>query len=222
MKIIEPRFPTELLFVTGGRTPTLAWLLDCASTLNRLWCIDHGIDVCRQADLVPELLIGDLDSAQQESIDWAKLHGVEIERHPVDKDFTDTQLALLRAERLNKRVGVVMTGAFGGRIDHLYANFLTCANSPVRVCLADDREIVLFIRNGDSITLSFDRKPFTLSLLPMTEVCRGVSIDGVHWKLDRAELHQSFPNAVSNRVESREVQVSIDEGILAMHLFFDA
>ncbi|MBR1580516.1 MAG: hypothetical protein IJ668_08480 [Selenomonadaceae bacterium] len=55
----------------------------------------------------------------------------------------------------------------------------------------------------------------------MTDLCRGVSIDGVHWALDHATLRQSLPNAVSNRVESERVNVLIEQGVLAICLTFD-
>ena len=206
-KIFSTMPSPELILVTGGRAPSVEW--------------DHGIDVCHRAKLAPQLLIGDLDSARSESIAWAKALDIPIEIHPVDKDFTDTQLALERAEQLKNPISVVITGAFGGRVDHLFSTLMTCAHSRIRTVLADEREIICFLRAEESIQLSFEQKPSALSLLPMTEVCRGVSIDGVHWTLDRAELRQSFPNAVSNRVEADEVEVRSNDGILAVHIFFD-
>ncbi len=210
-----------MLLVAGGRPPTVEWLRQCSRTVERIWSIDHGIDVCLQSNVIPELLIGDLDSARSSAIDWARSKKIPIERHPVDKDFTDTQLALERAAQLEPQPAVVITGAFGGRLDHLYANLFTCAHATVCACLADQAEVVCFARTGESITLELNIKPFALSLLPISEVCRGVSIDGVHWSLDRAELRQSLPNAISNRVESKRVNVSIDDGILAIALSFD-
>lgn len=212
---------STMLLIAGGRPPSDAWLRQCASTVEHIWCIDHGIDACLQSNVIPELLIGDLDSARSTSIERAHLLKIPIEQYPVDKDFTDTQLALERIIRSNAQTAVVITGAFGGRFDHLYANLMTCAHSPLKIFLADQSEIVCFARAGESIALEFQYRPFALSLLPMTEVCRGVSIDGVHWSLDRAQLRQSFPNAISNRVESERVNVSLDDGVLAIALSFD-
>ena len=210
-----------MMLVAGGRPPTVEWLRRCASTVDRIWSIDRGLDACLRSNVIPELLIGDLDSARSDSIERARLLKIPIERHPVDKDFTDTQLALDRAAKLDPQPAVVITGAFGGRLDHLYANLFTCAHSTVRVCLADQAEIVCFVRGGESIALEFNVKPFALSLLPITEICRGVSIDGVHWSLLRAELRQASPNAISNRVEAERVNLSIEGGIIAIALSFD-
>lgn len=240
LKIFSDREPPskKILLVSGGRAPSIEWLSECAASIENVWSIDHGLDVCARAKLVPKLLIGDLDSARSESIDWARSMKVPIERHPVDKDLTDTQLALERAIDPKKissetffpieespirseKVLIVMTGAFGGRLDHLFSTIFSCAHSSVPIILADERELVCFVRSGESIRLSIDRKPDALSLLPMSERCLGVSIDGVHWKLERASLAQSFPNAISNRVEADSVDVSIEAGIVAIHMFFD-
>ena len=149
-KIFSPMPSPELIFVTGGRAPSVEWLLDCASSIAGIWSIDHGIDVCHRAKLAPQLLIGDLDSARSESIAWAKSLDIPIEVHPVDKDFTDTQLALDRAAQLKNPISVVITGAFGGRVDHLFATLFTCAHSPVRTILADEREVICFIRSDQN------------------------------------------------------------------------
>ena len=221
LKIFAPTPTEKILFISGGRPPTLEWLLNCAANIDRVWCIDHGIDTCRQAEIIPELLIGDLDSARSDSVDWARAHNVTVEQHPVDKDFTDTQLALRRLEQSDNPPFVILTGVFGGRLDHLYATLFSCAQSPLKICLADQHELIAFVRGGETIRLHFDVRPFALSLLPISNLCRGVSIDGVHWKLERAELSQALPNAVSNRVENDIVNVSIERGIVAVVLTFD-
>ena len=210
----------KFLLVVGGRPPTVEFLKKISSTVDHIIAVDRGIDACLQSDVIPELLIGDLDSARSDSIDWARSKNIPIDRHPVDKDFTDLQLALHKIKSIERSAAIV-TGAFGGRLDHLYANLFTCAHSTVRTVLADQSEIIFFVRPDAPLTLEFISRPFALSLLPITEVCRGVSIDGVHWSLDRADLFQSFPNAISNRVENDRVNISIDDGILAIALSFD-
>ena len=210
------QYLSEVLLISGGRKPSIDWFNEVKQ--NRpIYCIDHGIDFCKKIDTLPELLIGDLDSAASESVQWALDNNVKIERHPVDKDFTDTQLAL---NQINDSSFAVITGVFGGRLDHLFSTLFTCAGSQVNSCLADNREIVLFVSTNESVTLKFKTKPLALSLLPITDICRGINIDGVHWPLQFADLKQSIPNAISNRVESKKVNISIKEGKLAVYLCF--
>ena len=208
---------SEVVLISGGRKPSVNWFTEVKRN-RQIYCIDHGIDFCKEVKTLPELLIGDFDSAASESVQWAFNNGVKIERHSVDKDLTDTQLAL---NQFNDKSFVIITGAFGGRLDHLFSMLFTCANSQLKCCLADEREIILFVSGDESISIEFKIKPLALSLLPITEYCKGVNIDGVHWQLQDADLKQSMPNAVSNRIESKTVNVSIKEGKLAIYLCFN-
>ena len=63
---------------------------------------DSGLDHARAAGLTPTVLVGDLDSVSAEGLAWAEGNS-SIERHPVDKDATDTELALRHAVDLGDR-----------------------------------------------------------------------------------------------------------------------
>ena len=70
--------------------------------------------------ICPGLYIGDMDSVE----DHAGLQDLPVENriiHPVDKDYTDTELALKFLEERDYR-DIVLIGGGGGRIDHLLAN----------------------------------------------------------------------------------------------------
>ena len=207
---------SEIILITGGRQPNINWFNEIQED-RKIYCVDHGIDFCKDNNIVPDILIGDFDSAANDSVQWAINNDVIIKRHPVDKDFTDTQLALTQIEVNNF---AIITGAFGGRLDHLYSTLFTCANLPIKNCLADERETVLFLSSGKSLNIELITKPLALSLLPISEVCEGVTINGVHWSLNSAGLQQSLPSAISNRVESEIVNISLKSGKLAIYLCF--
>ena len=207
---------SEVILIAGGRKPNVDWFNEVKMDRS-IYCIDRGIDFCREIDRFPELLIGDFDSAEIESVQWALDKGVKIERHSVDKDLTDTQLAL---NRVNDNSFAILTGVFGGRLDHLFSILFTCANSQIKSCLTDERETVLFVSSGESIIIEFKTEPLALSLLPISNICKGVTIDGVHWSLQHVDLTQSIPSAISNRVESKTVNISVKEGKLAVYLCF--
>ena len=209
----------EILFVSGGKAPDVDWLSDVADG-RKIFCVDKGIEVCRACELVPEILIGDFDSANQSCVEWARTKKILVERHPVDKDLTDTQLALNRAGELFGEHVALVTGCFGGRFDHLYSTIFTCAASPRKIFLADEREVIFFVTGGEQVDVTFNRKPLALSLLPATETCSGVTIKNVRWELDGATLTQSFPNAISNRVEGDKVSIGVEVGKLAVYLCF--
>lgn len=208
----------EYLLVAGGRPPSVSWLKDAA--VNRtLCCIDHGADICRVADLVPSLFIGDGDSTNKDTLQWLQSLDTEIKLFSPEKDKTDTQLMLERFAG-KKDAFVTLSGGFGGRFDHLFSLLYSFVGTNVRGCLADEQEFLFLLRGGESVELETNAVPQSVSLLTLSSQCTGVNISGVHWPLSDAVLRQEQPYAISNRLASPEqhIMVKNGSGILAVYL----
>ena len=205
----------ELLLAGGGRAPAADWLQQAAMD-RKLWCIDHGIDCCHRAGLVPSKLIGDGDSATAQAWQWAEQNNVPIARFPAKKDYTDTQLALDMVEP--EESYVLLTGAMGGRFDHAYSTIFSFGYSSLQGCIADEQEAVFFLRGREAVSMTLRRHAKAISLLPLTAAVSGVTIQGVYWQLQNAELVQGMPYAISNEAEGEKISVSISEGILAVYI----
>lgn len=209
----------EILFVGGGRVPSREFFLEVAGG-RKIFCVDKGIEICRACEIVPNFLIGDFDSANQSAVAWARAKNIPAEKYPVDKDFTDTQLALRRAEEIFGEHVALLTGSFGGRADHLYSTIHTCAAIDRKIFLADEREIIFYLRGEESVAVKFFRKPLAVSLLPISSICAGVTTKNLHWELDGATLTQNLPNAISNRIECDEIFLGLGRGTLAIYFCF--
>ena len=206
----------EILLVAGGRRPSEKFFKSVAQG-RKIFAVDRGIEICRACNILPEILIGDFDSAENSALDWAIKNKIPVERHPVEKDFTDTQLAL---EILPKNFSAIVTGIFGGRLDHLYSNIFTCANYE-NIFLADEREIIFYLKGGESVEVNFFEIPMAVSLLPITETCEGVTTENLHWELSNATLKQNLPNTISNRAENSKIKISVERGTLAIYFCFN-
>ena len=209
----------EILFVAGGRVPSRDWFKKVVGC-RKVFAVDKGIELCRACEVAPNFLIGDFDSADSSAVEWARAKNIPVENYPADKDFTDTQLALRRATEIFGERVALLTGVFGGRFDHLYSNIFTCAALNRKVILADEREVIFYLRGGESADIKFFEKPLAVSLLPMTSTCAGVTTKNLHWELDGATLTQNFPNATSNRADSDKISVSVGRGTLAIYFCF--
>lgn len=209
----------EILFVSGGRRPDAKYFLE-VSEGRKIFAVDKGIEICHDLKILPEILIGDFDSAKKNYVDWAIKNKIPVERHPVDKDFTDLQLALCLAEKNYKKNPAIITGTFGGRADHLFSTIFSCANSDLKIFLVDEQEVIFFLKDNETAQVNFLKKPFAISLLPITATCDGVSINNVHWQLKGAKLFQKIPNAVSNRLEGDKIKINLRAGILTVYFAF--
>ncbi|MBR0261833.1 MAG: thiamine diphosphokinase [Selenomonadaceae bacterium] len=219
-EIFDSTAAQEILFVTGGRVPSREFFLKVSSG-RKIFCVDKGIELCRACELIPHFLIGDFDSADNFAVEWARMKNIPAEKYPADKDFTDTQLALNRAAEIFGEHVAILTGCFGGRFDHLYSTIFTCAALDKKIFLADEREIIFYLRGGESVDVKFFKKPLAVSLLPITSTCEGVTTKNLHWELDGATLTQNFPNATSNRIDDDKIFLNVEHGTLAVYFCFD-
>ena len=195
----------SVIMVLGGRTPDAAWFSKVAQGVD-VWAADKGVEVCRSAGVVPDMLIGDCDSASEQSWRWAIDHGAQEARYQSDKDLTDFQLALdiFRKKNTECITRIFLTGAWGGRFDHLWSmiiSFLNYSAPHVPFCIADEKEGLVIIDGPGEAEFTFEKKPKALSLISFSRECTGVSISGVRWPLDAVKLEYGFPYAVSNRAE---------------------
>ena len=218
---------TELICIGGGRPPTPEWLSLLVQykknyTNHPVWAIDRGVDICHALKLPPAHLIGDGDSADPTAWHWAEEQNTEIHAFPPEKDFTDTELALHIAAQNDPCSLVILTAAFGGRLDHLMSTAAVAAHATIPCVLADERETLFYLHAGESLTITCDTAPRAISLLPFTEECTGVTTHGLYWELRDACITNRASLAISNVLARENTKntftVSIKTGILGVYL----
>lgn len=209
-----------LTLVLGGRAPQLEWFSSLALG-GELWAVDKGVEVCRAAGRMPDRLVGDCDSASRESWQWAVDGGAPVFQYESEKDLTDFQLALDLASELEDSKNIFVTGAFGGRFDHLWSSVVSLLHRGDEykpLGMADDREGVIFLRGEDSLDLEFARRPSVVSLIPFSRECWGVSIENVRWPLRDVVLEYRDPYSISNRIgDELKAAVRITTGLVGVY-----
>jgi len=76
--------------------------------------VDAGTESLLEAGVKVDLAIGDFDSLKDKNI----LKGLKYLEYPKDKDYSDTDLAVIKALSLNYDE-IILTNMLGGRTDHL-------------------------------------------------------------------------------------------------------
>ena len=178
---------------------------------------DSGLDHARAAGLTPTVLIGDHDSVSAEGLAWAEGNS-SIERHPVDKDATDTELALRHAGDLNPARIVLMSGG-GDRIDHTLAALgalgeVVLTSVPVLEAWWG-RQRVRVVQGPGRARVAVAAGS-TVSLLALHGPCTGVSLTGTQWPLDHADLEPMSGLGVSNVAVDDTVEVSVTTGVVSL------
>ena len=178
-----------------------------------LICADGGLRAAKRLGLRPDVVIGDFDSAPRALRAWAVRRGARIITHPVEKDETDTELALDFAASQGIRT-VELFGALGGRLDHELANVALLLR-------ARAAGIRMQIRDGETTAFLADRRTMlpassgdVVSLLPLSRRVAGVTTVGLHFPLNRATLLRGSSLGVSNVVTGRRPTVLLRAGDL--------
>lgn len=91
----------KVVIISGGMEPSRNLLMDELKDCNFLICADSGADCLYKYHIKPDILLGDFDSINKESFQYYKNECSNVLRYPKEKDFTDTELALSEALKLN-------------------------------------------------------------------------------------------------------------------------
>lgn len=214
----------DLLLVSGGRRPNPDWLRSQSDGTD-VWAVDSGADHCRSASVVPSLAIGDFDSISMESLDWLKSNKVTMRRYSSEKDLTDLQLSLELCSRERGSRSVTLTGCWGGRFDHVWSTINTVIKANISGgkirFLGDDEEFMVLIGEGEELSIGSNDgypMPAVISLVSLTDLCTGVSIEGVQWPLNLVTLERLYPYSISNRPVRSNIKVKIGSGWLGVYL----
>ncbi|MDP9334864.1 MAG: thiamine diphosphokinase [Actinomycetota bacterium] len=207
---------TRAAIVLAGGDPVAPSLRTLLPDEAVVVAADSGL---HQADLLGlrvDYVIGDLDSADPAAVARARAAGAVVERHPVDKDATDLELALDAArDRGARRITVV--GGAGGRLDHFLANVALLASPRFA-----DLEIDARLGDAYVVVAQGGRLPYVITgaagslvtLIPGGDDACGITTVGLQYPLHGETLRRGTTRGVSNVLVGEEGSVVLDQGTL--------
>lgn len=195
---------------------------------------DGGYRALYSLGYTPDLLLGDFDSLG----DLPLPPDLPVLRFPARKDDTDTGLALRHGLDRGYR-DFALYGCAGGRVDHLLANLQSMARisrlgAAIRLAAPEYDAWALtgpapstpapdasgpapHAPDGPAATLTLPDRPggTLVSVFCHGDRAEGVTLTGLSYPLDGADLTGDFPLGVSNRrLEGQPATVSVRRGTL--------
>lgn len=168
---------------------------------------DGGYEYCLQEGLTPHLLLGDFDSLTVIPTD------ISILRYPSEKDDTDTMLAIKEGLSRGYR-RFQLYGCGGGRLDHTLGNLQALsflAKEGAQGFLYTETEVFSAIFNDTLLLPAREDGLFSVFCLGHD---LSVTIRGAKYPLEKKHLRADLPLGVSNRFQSKPVEIVAEGGCL--------
>ena len=201
----------RVLIVANGEWPGSFNLQHERTTYDQLVALDGAANRLLDLNLIPDVIVGDLDSITTSVLNQCESSGVQIVRIPSqEKSDISKGLQWVQQEQPNARIDVI--GIEIGRYDHhlaAYSALFECQSSAT------------LLLNGwtatrvDSNPTTFQVKPDAIiSLIPFGSV-QGVTLEGCQYPLQNASL-TTGTQGVSNKAIESEIVVSAQSGNLLL------
>ncbi len=190
---------------------------------------DAGFKYAQDLGIFPDLIVGDFDSASEagaEVMEGLREIAVNdpdrIVQLEVRKDDTDTMKAVKIALSKGYRK-IYLYGALGGRrFDHSMANIQTLLyikhHGGIGYIMEEEQMMMI----AENETIRFHRgNAGMLSVFSLSEVSKGVTLRGLMYNIESAELTSDFPLGVSNEfIIDEEAKVTVEDGTLLVTVFW--
>ncbi|BBH19911.1 thiamine pyrophosphokinase [Paenibacillus baekrokdamisoli] len=202
----------RILIFTGGHLNE--WALALIQPNDYLIGADAGALFLITNGYKPDVSLGDFDSVTAEELEVIRSNSSEtLDFDPIDKDFTDTELAWQFALKKQPEE-ILLVGAIGTRFDHSLANvhlLRQAADQNILARIVDKHNCIRIV--GNEMTLI--RSSYTyVSLLPLTATVAGITLKGFQYPLDEATLQIGQSLGISNKLSEDSASIRIREGLL--------
>lgn len=197
------------LIISNGNLSDIN-LTDYVNNADIVICADGGARHLYNYNIVPDIIIGDLDSLDIKIIDSFLKLGVKFERHPIHKDKTDTELAIDYA--IDKGANeIILLGVTGSRLDHTIANIsilYRLAKQNINAIIIDSHNEIFITK--DVLKLCNKDNHF-VSIIPLTD--SKVTLKGFEYDINSVDFEIGTSLGISNIIKDKKGEIEIDSGI---------
>lgn len=180
--------------------------------------VDKGVEFLYKHKIVPSYIVGDFDSLSEKIVEYYKneTHVSVREYNPV-KDASDTEIAVRLAITLGCEKMVIL-GATGNRVDHLWANIQTLMipfKAKVEAVILDPMNRIRLI-GGETHLKKEEAFGTYFSVFPLGGTVYELNIKGAKYPLADHTLTPYDSLCVSNQIEEDEVVIDFSSGVVIL------
>lgn len=180
--------------------------------------VDKGMEFLYSHHITPDYIVGDFDSTDPEIAAYYRTQtNVPVREFNPVKDASDTEIAVRLAMTLGGKELIIL-GATGGRIDHLWANVQTLTvpfKAGVDAYIIDTQNRIRLIGEETHLKKEDAYGPY-FSVFPLGETVYGFNITGAKYPLKDHTLTPYDSLCVSNQIEADEVVIEFGGGMVIL------
>lgn len=203
----------KAVVVSHGGIDNLNNASNVMKTADVIICADGGGEYAYKCGVIPDVLVGDLDSIDEKVLQALIDSKCKIIRYPKQKDFTDTELALNYAMEMHADE-IIMLGSIGSRLDHTLSNILLLfklSKQGIKSCVMDEKNTVYLTESNIQLK---GIKGDLVSLIPIGGDVTGINTKGLLYSLYDAEIKMGDSLGISNVFVDDEAEITIKSGSL--------
>lgn len=201
----------KCIIAANGALTATKEILSQINSADMVIAADGGAGHLHQMNIIPDIIIGDLDSLSSATLDFYRSKQVPMMTHPARKNQTDTELCIDYA--LGQGCSqIILLGVTGHRLDHTLANVFLLrrlADNGISARIIDaHNEIYLVL----SHLIVRGTPGDLLSVIPVSETVTGLTLTGLEYPLTDKTLNMGTALGVSNCFTGTEAEIHIDSG----------
>lgn len=185
--------------------------------------VDNGLRAADRLSIIPNFIVGDFDTVSPLLLyKYENMGNITINRFKPEKDYTDTQIAVMKAIEENS-FSIHILGGTGSRLDHTLANIqllqsaLECGIEAMivseknRIRLLGDKRKRIVLEKEDSMYKY-------VSLIPMSDKVCSVTTKGMKYNINNFDFYidKNISMGVSNEIMEQEAEIRIIDGKLLL------
>lgn len=173
---------------------------------------DGGANYLCKKGIIPDVLIGDFDSISPEYLNVLKKKS-NIIKFPVDKDKSDTELAIEYCLK-NGYNDITLINAVDGRLDHSLTNIFLIEKfikQGLKLHFLNTKNEIYIVTNRANILAKIGTN---ISLISLTDFTLVKETKALKFPLNNEKLYRSSSRGISNITTEKKFSIIVSSGIL--------
>lgn len=205
------------LIITGGTLDlSFAGSFLENETFDKVIAVDGGLEAAKALGLEPDMIVGDFDTVKPPVLEYYRSREhIVWDTHEPEKDETDTELALMKAQATGC-THIVVLGATGGRMDHMLGNIhllFPCLQKGIEAYILDAQNRIYLI-DGERLFRRSGTWGKYISFVPLTEQVKGITLTGFKYPLYEKDIEIGTSLCISNELSGEEGRITFSDGVL--------